>query len=166
MRHAAALKERQAANPLDMVEEIVVANDWAFDRRGDDEIAIDVPGAWGTYTLFFAWSERLGALHFSATIDLRIAARRRQAVCELLAEVNERMWLGHFALWGEESLPMFRHSVLTRDGGPGHDHIEDLVRVAITECDRFYPAFQYVVWGGKAAGEAMAAAMLDTVGEA
>ena len=32
--------------------------------------------------------------------------------------------------------------------------------------DRFYPAFQYLVWGGKSVDEAAQAAMFETAGEA
>ncbi|MGH6959444.1 MAG: YbjN domain-containing protein, partial [Dongiaceae bacterium] len=35
-----------------------------------------------------------------------------------------------------------------------------------SECERFFPAFQFVLWGGKSPEEALAAAMLETVGEA
>ncbi len=37
---------------------------------------------------------------------------------------------------------------------------------AIHACERYYPAFQFVVWAGKSAGEALTAAMFDTEGEA
>ena len=32
--------------------------------------------------------------------------------------------------------------------------------------ERYYPAFQFVVWAGKSAGEALEAVLLETVGEA
>jgi hypothetical protein len=41
-----------------------------------------------------------------------------------------------------------------------------LVESAIDECERFYPVFQFVLWGGKTPAEAMAAAMTETQGEA
>jgi hypothetical protein len=41
-----------------------------------------------------------------------------------------------------------------------------LVECAIDECDRFYPAFQFVLWGGKTPREALDAAMVDAAGEA
>ena len=31
---------------------------------------------------------------------------------ELLALINEKMWLGHFGMWEDEGLPMFRHALL------------------------------------------------------
>ena len=35
-----------AANPLDIMEQIVIANDWACDRRSDSEMAAEAPGRW------------------------------------------------------------------------------------------------------------------------
>ena len=32
------------ANPLDLMEQIVTANDWLFDRRSDTEMAAEAPG--------------------------------------------------------------------------------------------------------------------------
>ena len=37
---------------------------------------------------------------------------------------------------------------------------------AIHACERYYPAFQFVVWAGKTAAEAMSASMFDVEGEA
>jgi hypothetical protein len=44
--------------------------------------------------------------------------------------------------------------------------MEDLVDIAVAECERFFPSFQFLLWGGKTPAEAVAASMLDTVGEA
>ena len=154
-------------NPLDIIEQVVERNDWAFDRRTDDEIAIQVPGSWCDYSLFFAWNEEVGAMHFSCAFDMRVPAEKRSFVHELLAIVNEKMWMGHFGVWTDEGLPMFRHAMPMRGTrGPTTEQIDDLIDLAILECERFYPTFQYVLWGGKTPADAMAAAMVETVGEA
>ncbi|MDP6343335.1 MAG: YbjN domain-containing protein, partial [Alphaproteobacteria bacterium] len=106
-------------------------------------------------------------LQLACAYDMRVPEKRLPDVHALLAMVNERMWLGHFDLWSEDGVPMYRHAVLTRGGdGPSVIQMEHLIEVAITECERFYPAFQFLIWGGKSPGEAIAAAMLETVGEA
>ena len=46
------------------------------------------------------------------------------------------------------------------------DRAELLVETAIDECERFYPVFQSVLWGGKSPREAIAAALIETQGEA
>ena len=40
------------------------------------------------------------------------------------------------------------------------------VEAAVEECDRFYPAFQFVLWGDKTPAEALASSMVDAAGEA
>ncbi len=156
-----------ADNPLDIIEQIVEINDWIFDRRSDQEMAVQVPGTWCDYSLYFAWNDEMEALHFTCAFDMRVADDQRARVYELLALVNDRMWLGHFGMWSDEGLPMYRHALPLRGAkGPVIEQMEDLVETAVMECERFYPAFQYVIWGGKQAHEAIKSAMIDTVGEA
>jgi hypothetical protein len=156
-----------AANPIDLVEEIVQANEWAHDRASDEEMVVEIAGRWCDYRLLFVWQREVSALHFSCCFEMKVPKPRRGAVFELLAVVNERLWLGHFDLSPRDSSPAFRQGVLLRGAsGACVEQIEDLVDIAVTECERFYPAFQLVVWGGKAAEEALAAAMIDPQGEA
>ena len=154
-------------NPLELVERVVSANEWNFDRTSDREIAVELAGQWCDYRLFFSWREDVHALHFTCAFDVRIPAPKFREIHTLIALVNEKLWLGHFDLWAEEGLPMFRHALLLRGTrGLVREQLEDLVEVAIAECERFYPAFQFVVWGGKAPDDALTASILETVGEA
>ncbi|MFX4658512.1 hypothetical protein ABTA71_19765, partial [Acinetobacter baumannii] len=67
---------------------------------------------------------------------------------------------------------LYRHAAMiegaTESGGGTMSlgTAELLVESAIDECERFYPVFQFVLWGGKTPAEAMAAAMTETQGEA
>jgi hypothetical protein len=165
----AAVKERDGAvaNPIDLVEKFAGAHGWTFDRGGEDEISIEVTGHWSDYRLFFSWLHDLYAIHFACAFELNVPDHRRVAVNELLVRINERMAVGHFDLWADRGLPVFRQSVLLRGvDGISIEQVEDLVEIALAECERFYPAFQYVVWGGKAAADAVDAALIETVGEA
>ena len=156
-----------ADNPLDLVEDIVAANQWPFERNCDEELSVTVAGTWCDYHLGFSFNSAQGGLQLAAAYDMRVPGKRQDDVHGLLAMVNERMWLGHFDLWIEDGVPMFRHAVLTRGGGGMNaSQVEELIEIAITECERFYPAFQFVIWGGKSPAEAIAAAMLETMGEA
>ncbi len=154
-------------NPLDLIEEIVVTNEWPFDRVSDEEMVVEIGGRWCDYRLFFVWQPDVSAMQFSCQFDMKIAGTRKTALHDLLAEVNGRMWLGHFDICSDEQKPMFRQTTLLRgSSGASVEQLEDLVEFSLSECDRFYPAFQFVIWGGKSANEAIAAALLDTVGEA
>ena len=67
----------------------------------------------------------------------------------------------------KRAVPTFRHALLlgTQDY-PQDEQLADLLDITISECERFYPAFQYVIWGGKSPEEAVQAAIIDPVGEA
>jgi hypothetical protein len=156
-----------AGNPIDIVEEIVLANEWPHDRASDEEMVVEITGRWCDYRLLFVWQEEISAMHFSCSFDMKVPKARRNAVYELLAIVNEKMWLGHFDVCSDTNLPMFRHAILLRGAqGASVEQLEDLVDMALTECERFYPAFQLVIWGGKTPDEAVTAAMIEPMGEA
>jgi hypothetical protein len=130
-------------------------------------LGAEARGKWGSYAMFFAWAREISAMHFSCAFDIKVPANRRGALYELLALANERLWIGHFGLESDDGVPVFRHAVLLR-GAPGAsaESLEDLVDIALNECERFFPAFQFVLWGGKTPKDALEAAMLDCVGEA
>lgn len=154
-------------NPLDLVEEIVLTNEWPHDRSSDEEMVVEITGRWCDYRLLFVWQEEISAMHFSCGFDMKVPKGRRQPVYELLALVNEKMWLGHFDICSDTNLPMFRHAILLRGAlGASVEQLEDLVDMALTECERFYPAFQLVIWGGKTPEEAITSAMIEPIGEA
>jgi len=153
--------------PLDLVEELAAANEWIFERDGD-ELTAAVGGQYCEYQLRFFWHPQEQVLQVACVFEGRVHPARRAAVYEALALMNERLWLGHFELWSEEGLVMYRYGALA---GPDSDAISGeqvavIAETALTTCERFYPVFQFVVWGGKPPREAIEAAMLETAGEA
>ena len=155
------------SNPLDVLEELVNANEWPFDRASDSELIAEVSGRWCDYHLCFVWQPEVAAILFSCHFDHKVPATKRRDVHELLAAVNERLWLGHFDLTRDEGMPMFRHTIPLR-GAPSVtvEQLEDVVDTAVVECDHFYPALQLVLWSGQNVTDALRAAMMETVGEA
>jgi len=154
-------------HPVDIVEQVIASNELPFERCGDDDLAAEFSGRWCAYQLWFAYRPDIEGLHFSCAFDMRVPREMRERIFPLLAMINERLWIGHFDLWLEEGQPTFRHSMLFRGGQlPSGDQVEDLIRTAVTECERFYPAFQHVIWAGKTPIEAIEAAVFETAGEA
>jgi len=159
--------EMSEVHPMDLVERTVGLYEWQSERNCDTEIAAKAPGKWCDYSLYFTWSENAEAMQLTCAFDMRIHASKRAAVHELLMRANENLWLGHFTLWLDEGMPMFRHALPLRGAQvPTIEQIQDMIETAIYECERFYPAFQYVIWGGRSASDAMDMALLETVGEA
>ena len=154
-------------NPLDLMEEIGCANEWLCDRFSHNELVIEVEGRWSDYRIYSVWQRETSALQFTCQLEMKVPPARRTAVCELIAGLNGRMWLGHFDLGSDMVSPTFRHTLLLRGGaGASIEQVGDLIEFAIAECERSFPAFQFVIWGGKSPDEAVSAAILDTAGAA
>ncbi|MFT8564208.1 MAG: YbjN domain-containing protein [Acetobacter orientalis] len=154
------------SNPLDLMEQVIAGLDWNFDRCTATEMAVEAPGKWCDYGLFFSWSAELGAVHFTCAFDLKAPPAQQRGLYELLGMANERIWIGHFSLDQDDGVLLFRHALLLRGTELSVEMFEDLIDIALTECERLYPAFQFFLWGGQEPAEALAAAMLDCAGEA
>lgn len=161
--------DRDDEPPVDTLEAYFEAHNWAHDRVSDDEIVATVPGSWTQYELRGVWRDDDRVLQFLALPDIRVAAGKRAAVYETIGLVNEQLWIGHFEIWSSNGMLLFRHAALL-DGGSDSPltlaQAGTLIEAAIDECERFYPVFQFVLWGGKSPAEAMAAALIETHGEA
>ncbi len=158
---------KEPANPIDFIEEIIGLEEWPYQRLGPDDIAFEIPGRWGEYRLQFVWQDDLSVLQLYCLLDLRAEPKAEKQLFELLTLINQKLALGHFEVCPEEASPMFRYATIaTHLKYFSVDLIEELVDIAVSECERFYPAFQFVLWGGKTAKEAVSVAMLDTQGEA
>ena len=154
-------------NPLDLAELVIMDRDWVFDRPADGELVAEVNGNWCNYRIWFTWQEDCGGLTLSCALDSKFSNKQMTMIYALLALVNEKLWLGHFDICSDDNSVVFRHSLLLRDGaGTTAEHLQELLDHAISECERFYPAFQSVVWGGKTPAEAMQIALFETVAEA
>ena len=154
-------------NPVDLIEQIAASHDWSFDRSGDDEITVSVAGSWCDYNISLSWMGELEALHLACAFDFKIGDRRKSEVMELLSLVNEQLWLGHFDLWRTEGVIMYRNALLLTDGAEvAAGQLEALLGAAVDSCERYYQAFQFVIWAGKAPDEALSAVLFETHGEA
>lgn len=154
-------------HPLDVVERLAALRDWIFDRAATDEMSVSVSGKWADYHIAFTWIEDVEALHLACAFDLKVPERRRQEVLQLIAYINEQLWVGHFDLWSSENVLMFRNALLLAGGAePTHSQCETMLRVAVEACERHFQAFQFVIWAGKTAREALDSVLFETEGEA
>jgi hypothetical protein len=161
------LEHDTRANPLDRVERLASRNDWTFDRDSEDEISVALDGVWSNYQVAVTWLAEVEAIHVACAFDLKAPERRRAEVLSLIALVNEQLWVGHFDLWTKENVVMFRHALLLSGGAqPTDEQAAAMLSTAAETCDRYYQAFQFVVWAGKSAREALESALIETAGEA
>lgn len=162
-----SMMQDRVESPVDVIEQIASSQSWPFEREDRDEITIVITGKWCDYHVSFAWLDEVEALHLTCGFDLKVPERRKSEIDQLITRINARMWVGHFDHWTSESAVMFRHSLLLTDGmEPSSSQCEQLIRIAVETCERHYQAFQFVVWAGKSATEALDTAMFETAGEA
>lgn len=154
-------------NPVDKVEQVACVNDWAFSRDGADEISINVTGHWTEYLISFSWMEEYEALHLSCSFDLKIPDERENEATRLLSLINEQMLVGHFDLSLSGGWVMYRQALLLNGGAePTGKQLECQLSVGLEASERYYQAFQLVVWAGYSAKEALDSALFETVGNA
>jgi hypothetical protein len=90
------------------------------------------------------------ALHLACAFDLRVPERRCAEVQALITLINERLWVGHFDHWVTEGIVMFRHALVLAGGTEASGkQCEALLGTALDSCERYFTAFQFVVWAGR-----------------
>lgn len=157
---------KTGTNPIGLVEEYMISQDWNSERSGEYELWAELPSQWGNQRLWVVFHEETGFLQFNGYLNLKIPDRHMVHAAQTITLMNERVWLGHFEIWGEEQVPVFRIVLPLREAELGAAQLEDIVVAIVEEAERFFPAIQWVVWGGKTPEEAIAAAIVETEGEA
>ncbi|PWE33349.1 diacylglyceryl transferase [Maritimibacter sp. 55A14] len=154
-------------HPIDIVETLAQHHDWDFDRIADDQIAMAVEGAWRTYSLTLAWSAYDETLRLVCTFEMEPPEAAMPALYEALNGTNDMCWAGAFSYWAEQKLMVYRYGLVLSGGAvAGPEQIDRMVSVAVTNCERFYPAFQLVCWADRAPQEALQVAIAEAYGRA
>lgn len=160
-------KPKQSENPLKVLEAAAAGLEFEMERAGDNELHVMLPGVWRDIGLWFTWRPELSTLQMGAPLDLKAPAGRIDQASRLVVMVNERLWIGHFDLWADDCSIVYRNSsLLPAEGGIDSAQGEALIRAASEAVDRFYPAFNFLIWGGKSPEEALQASLFETAGNA
>lgn len=153
-------------NPIDLVENIFSGKSFEFERKNINEIAIEVQGKWNNMLLFFAYEENMNCLHLSCMMDIKATITDISKIFELLALVNENLWLGHFSYWSEQKMPIFKHSIILNNESSLEHKISQIIDIAIKECERMYPIFNVVLTKDMPPQKAMFPILMETSGSA
>ncbi|WP_369025766.1 YbjN domain-containing protein [Qipengyuania sp. RANM35] len=154
------------AAPLEMLVALFEARGWPCESV-HGEMSGEIQGSWTTYQVKGIWRPDDMVLQILCLPEIRVPDAKRKQAQELVTRVNEQMWLGHFDIWSNGGVVLYRNGTMLGDDGLlSLSQAQALVEIAVDECDRFYPAFQFVLWGDKTPVEALDAAMVDAAGEA
>jgi hypothetical protein len=154
-------------HPIDLVEYIAEHHQWDFDRIAEDQIAMAVEGQWRTYTLTLAWSEQEEALRLICTFEMEPPKDKLPAIYEMLNAINDKIWSGSFTFWEEQNLMVFRYGLLLAGGQDASaEQVDMMIGAAVANAERYYPAMQLLVWGGRTPQDAIQVAIAEAFGRA
>jgi hypothetical protein len=121
----------------------------------------------GEYKLFFHWQEEYSAMRFICQYDLDIKRAAMDEAAKTMTDINSKLWLGHFDFREGTEIPCFRHTTLFRGmtQTSGSEHMEDLVDIAISECERFFPVFDMLSRGASHDPAQLQLALMPAAGE-
>ena len=159
--------ENLPLNPIDIVEEVIYQKKWSFSRADEYELVADISSKWCQYRLYFTWSENIKAISFTITFDLKFPQNKISKAYELIALINEKLWLGHFDITSKNGIPAFRHTILSNaESDFLHEKLENLVDIAIYECEKYYPSFQQVLFDELEPSKSLLFANFEVLGSA
>lgn len=154
-------------HPIDLVEHLAEHHEWEFDRIGDDQIAMAVEGQWRTYSVTLAWSHYDETLRMVCSFEMDPPEGKEALLYELLNKMNDQCWAGAFTYWPEQKLMVYRYGLVLSGGQvAGPEQVDTMINAAVLSAERYYPAIQLAVWGGRSADDAMQVAIAEAYGRA
>ena len=154
-------------NPLDAIEEIIFLKHWPCSRANEDELVTEIQSKLCLYRIYLAWSKEINSISITVTFDIKIPESKKTKIYELLSLINENLWIGHFDVTSRSGIPAYRNTYLIGDRDfESIKIIEDMLDIAIFQCEKFYPSFQMVLWESYTAKLAAQTCLLETKGRA
>ena len=154
-------------HPIDVMESLATAHKWPCERgETQNDMNVCIKGHYCDFHIAVNWRPDLHGLHLACVLDIRILENKRADICTLLALINEQLFLGHFDLWSVDGTILFRNTIMVSGMGLSEMQCFELINNATETCERFFPAFQYMLWANQSAQDALNTCMFETKGEA
>ena len=157
------IQNSKGNDPLAEIKAIATQNGWTLDDTGD-QVTLLVRGKCTDYRVIFTWIRNLEVFHLACSLEINVPEFRRSEVQQLVSRINEQLWLGHFDLWMEDGTILFRESIQLVGLIISSRQCKAMLGSALDVCERYYPAFKFVIASGSANG-ALEAYCFDTEGE-
>ena len=154
-------------HPIDIVEHLAEHHEWEFDRIEENQIAMAVQGQWRTYSITLAWSGFDETLRLICSFEMEPPEEKLKDLYETLTVTNDRCWTGAFTFWEDQKLMVYRYGlVLTGGQIATADQIDAMISSAVLTAEKYYPAFQLVVYDNQSPNKAMQVAIAEAYGHA
>jgi len=151
---------------LDSVEAVLINDNRPFERH-DNEIHFSSSITFTELHGHIALRDDKSSFSVAYIFEQKVPAAKRTEVAALICLLNEAMWLGHFEINSVEDNIVWRHVVsMIGRSDPEPAEVAAILAAGVEACERFYPAFNFLLWAGKTPEQAAQAALFETLGEA
>ena len=154
-------------HPIDIVEHLAEHHEWEFDRIEENQIAMAVQGQWRTYSITLAWSGFDETLRLICSFEMETPEEKLKDLYETLNVANDRCWTGAFTFWEDQKLMVYRYGLILTGGQIATaEQIDAMISSAVLTAEKYYPAFQLVVYDNQSPNKAMQVAIAEAYGHA
>ena len=154
-------------HPIDIVEHLAEHHEWEFDRIEENQIAMAVQGQWRTYSITLAWSGFDETLRLICSFEMEPPNEKLKDLYETLNVANDRCWTGAFTFWEKQKLMVYRYGLVLAGGQIATaEQIDTMISSAVLTSEKYYPAFQLVVYDNQSPDSAMQVAIAEAYGHA
>ena len=154
-------------HPIDIVEHLAEHHEWEFDRIEENQIAMAVQGQWRTYSITLAWSGFDETLRIICSFEMEPPIEKLKDLYETLNVANDRCWTGAFTFWEEQKLMVYRYGLVLSGGQIATaEQIDTMISSSVLAAEKYYPAFQLVIYDNQSPDRAMQVAIAEAYGRA
>ena len=154
-------------HPIDIVEHLAEHHEWEFDRIEENQIAMAVQGQWRTYSITLAWSGFDETLRLICSFEMEPPTEKLKDLYEILNVANDRCWTGAFTFWEEQRLMVYRYGLVLAGGQIATaEQIDTMISSSVLAAEKYYPAFQLVIYDNQSPDRAMQVAIAEAYGHA
>ena len=154
-------------HPIDIVEHLAEHHEWEFDRIEENQIAMAVQGQWRTYSITLAWSGFDETLRLICSFEMEPPEEKLKELYQTLNVANDRCWTVAFTFWEDQKLMVYRYGLILTGGQIATaEQIDAMISSAVLTAEKYYPAFQLVVYDNQSPNKAMQVAIAEAYGHA
>ena len=154
-------------NPIDDIEEIVNSYELQFLRNTFNEIVIYCQGSWTSHNVVFNWNPSTNIISIQNNLDIYIPKKLNDKIRIMISIINENLKLGYFSFFSDKQSIYFKHNILLKGQSCfSTEQVEECIDSVITDCEKYFPAFQIFLHKTNNPRIAIKSALVETLGEA
>lgn len=142
-------------HPLFSLEQVLQEYGWSFDREGDVIHTGSGEAKKAYFPITFSWERELSLVHMVCAIVISIPEQARHEVNLLIAEINQKLYVGHLEHRLEAECVVYRYGLYVNEGENWSTNLLVVLHTAIETCGAYVKLLQQVA-SGMSAQDALA----------